>query len=282
MTSASVIADSSHKNSRITTFELEYPRFIHGEFMTHRLFSRNAASSRAIPIKKMQKQVWSEPAMPVAWGKNQSGMQADHDLGPVAKWFARKIWRLGGKLAVLTSKALSSTGLHKQLANRVLEPWQLMKVVVTATEFENFFWLRDHEDAQPEIAALAIVMQQAMTHSEPKALKVGEWHLPYDEENLFSLDERKVVSVSGCAQVSYRTLDLSRAKAKKICDMLVDGQRVHASPFEHQATPISQTGENPLKTKGVTHCDVDGNLWSGNFKGWIQHRQLIKGHVKNG
>jgi thymidylate synthase ThyX len=83
MISAKIIADSiseSEYGDRITTFELEYPRFIHGELMTHRLFSRNAASSRAIPINKMMDQVLTAPAMPVEWGLNKSGMQAEEML----------------------------------------------------------------------------------------------------------------------------------------------------------------------------------------------------------
>jgi len=280
---ATIIADSICDGSRLSTLELEYPRFIHSEFMTHRLLSRNAASSRAIPSKDLRKQVWRKPAMPVHFGQNQKGMQACKEVTPLRQALAIHIWKTGGKLAVMTSYLLSRCGLHKQLSNRVLEPWQMMKVVVSSTEWANFLWLRNHSDAQPEIALLAKELKFALGLSTPTELRKGEWHLPYVSESLrnkISLEDAKAISASCCAQVSYRTLDGSLDKAKRIANMLTSGSRIHASPFEHQATPIANTGLEQAKDAGVTHCDTNGFLWSANFKGWIQHRQLIKGHTK--
>jgi len=297
--SATIVADSiSEAGQRITTYELEYPRFIHSEFMTHRQFSRNAASSRAIPIAKVIEQVENNPAMPIHWGKNQSGMQAkeevDNPQGAVDDWgFASSV-------AVSEAKQLVARGLHKQIVNRILEPYQFIKVVCTATEYENFFYLRNHVDAQPEIAELAECMQRAREDSDSVILKPGEWHLPYIDlyrcpefgnvfysvgEDDLSIEDAIKISASMCAQVSYRKSDQSLEKAFMIHEQLVTMKPVHASPFEHQATPMardnvgSQLGKLERYENGFTHMDINGDFWSGNFRGWIQNRQLIKGHV---
>lgn len=306
MIKAKIIADSICAGSRITTFELEYPRFIHGELMTHRMFSRNAASSRAIPVDTMMKLIEDSPAKPVEWGMNQSGMQAKELHTSSAG--CERAWGVAAKDAVASAKALQTLGLHKQIVNRVLEPFQVMKTVVTATEYANWFYLRNHSDAQPEIHVLAEKMLEAFNSSTPVELLSGEWHLPYvginasgtgrigyhleDEEGnvtqMVHLEDALKISASCCAQVSYRKQDDSLEKALKIWEMLVGMKPVHASPFEHQATPMRnplqsrfpQEGyENGCMEEGITHMDVSGNVWSGNFKGWIQHRQLIKGHV---
>lgn len=296
---AKMILDSIYDENRISTLELDYPRFIHSEFMTHRLFSRNAASSRAIPAKAVRQQVWYSPALPNSWGKNQSGMQASSNLGKFRSWMASKLWCGLAKVACLFHFLLEKVGVHKQLTNRILEPWQMIKVVVTATEWDNFLWLRNHSAAQPEIHTLARKIQTALDSSVPQTLRVGQWHLPYHDpipgEGLSyrptktpSLAQGKAVSVSCCAQVSYRKLDDSLEKAERIAKMLTSGDRIHASPFEHQATPIDPNttiradvnDQTVYMPDGVTHIDANCDAWSGNFKGWIQHRQLIKGHVK--
>ncbi len=134
-----------------TTFELEYPRFIHSEFMTHRMFSRNAASSRAIPVAKTIEMVRSDPAMPVHWGKNQPGMQANEELQGNELAMVKGDWINSAEQASIVAERMSHYQAHKQIVNRILEPYVWMKVVVTATEWNNFWWLRDHKDAQPEI-----------------------------------------------------------------------------------------------------------------------------------
>lgn len=277
MITARIIADSiSEEKQRITTFELEYPRFIHSEFMTHRMLSRNAASSRAIPLWSMIKQVWNTPASPVHWGKNQSGMQAKEELTGIHLQSAKFFWNLSGKVACGFAALLGMVKTHKQIANRILEPWSHIKVVVTATEWDNFFHLRNHPDAQPEIHELAKKMWELYSTNTPKLLKKGEWHLPYldgyniqpDEDfvpfadNDICLSDAIKLSASLCAQVSYRKADESIKKALNIYKRLVESKPVHASPFEHQATPA--------KSRIVI---------SGNFRGWVQYRQTIDGHV---
>lgn len=297
--SAKIVADSiSPQGKRITSFELQYPRFIHSELMTHRVFSRNAMSSRAIPIEKMIEQVRTDHASPIHWGKNQSGMQAKQELIRPELNEVQGMWEDAANEAAYIAEKMSNNGLHKQVVNRILEPFQKMKTVLTATEFENFFWLRNHEDAQPEIKKLAEEMLTAMEDSKPIPLLPGEWHLPYYGEHgaLFGsfsdqeLTEAKAISASCCAQVSYRKLDDSLEKALKVYERLVESEPVHASPFEHQATPFeipncdyyTDAIWEALGQQGATHMDTEQNIWSGNFCGWAQHRQLIPNNVEKG
>lgn len=269
---AKMIQDSiSPSGVRIETMELEYPRFIHSEFMTHRVFSRNAASSRAIPVHVMMKQVWNNPAMPIHWGANQSGMQASGEVKYVK--LAKFAWRCAAKLAVIAAKGLAKVGLHKQIANRVLEPFQIMKTVVTATNWDNFYELRNHKDAQPEIQELAIQMLATKESSVPMNIRLNDWHVPYvsrsydsDGRIIYHTNGIKIttedalkISASCCAQVSYRKNDVSLAKALRIYDSLVNNKPVHASPFEHQARPM---------------FNKQGH--SGNFTGYVQHRKILE------
>lgn len=292
---AKIIAHSksSVNGKEIITMELEYPRFIHAEILTHRMFSRNAASSRAIPVSKMIEAVRSAPASPIHWGKNQPGMQAKEELDDWNKGLVEGYWEGASHHAARLAEDMNSAGAHKQVVNRILEPFQMMKTVLTATEFDNFFWLRNHEDAQPEIKRLAELMLEAMNNSDPIPLLPGEWHLPYYGEHgaLFGnfsdeeLEDALAISSSCCAQVSYRLLDDSIEKARMVYKRLVESSPVHASPFEHQATPVDYvhccdtTELNVIE--GATHIDREGNVWSGNFKSWIQHRQLIPDNVCN-
>lgn len=309
MISAKIIQDSiSEEGIRITTMELVYPRFIHSEFMTHRVFSRNAASSRAIPIEKMIETIENNPAKPIHWGKNQAGMQAKEELEEHKLWQAHQIWLSAAKDAIQHSRNMANLGVHKQITNRITEPYQWMKVVVTATDWENFFWLRDHADAQPEIAELAKQMKKAMDESEPFLLYEGEWHVPYvtrdridknimyttvsnmGEDGLsftiakLTVEQAKMISASCCAQVSYRKADDSLEKAKTVFDRLINSEPVHASPVEHQATPLIAT-PYPLEgcnvQKRITTDGVDRyEYYSNNFKGWIQYRALIPNNSK--
>ena len=306
--SAKIIALSiSPSGQMIATWELEYQRFIHGEFMTHRLFSRNAASSRAIPVATIIKQVRDNPAMPIHWGVNEPGMQASNVLSDALTGSAKFLWKRAAKFAAGVAEALVKVGLHKQATNRILEPFQTMKTVMTATCMDNFFWLRNHPDAQPEIRELARLMWEALQNSTPNKLNPGDWHVPYYNDGVWqhshtlevypeikvdkfghSLANALAISSSCCAQVSYRKLDDTLEKAQMVYKRLVDSEPVHASPFEHQATPMANEAftcwccdgpQEAMSQKGVTHIDKDFNVWSGNFIGWIQHRQLIPNNV---
>lgn len=287
-----VAASTNAADDRINaiySYELEYPRFIHSELMTHRLFSRNAMSSRAVPIKKMIEQVRDNPAMPVHWGQNQPGMQAKSALSKWRQRAAERLWRIAARHAAHVATVLDRVGAHKQIVNRILEPFQRMKTVVTATEWNNFFWLRCHADAQPEILELAKLMQQAHQEVTPDLVHLGGWHLPYIDQrdgkyftwdgDEIGLETAKKVSSSCCAQVSYRLLNTTVEKAVDIYNRLAAAVPVHASPFEHIATPIDPT-LGLLETDIATHQDRAGILWSGNLRGWGQYRQVIDQHVK--
>lgn len=294
--SATVIADSIANGVRLTTLELYYPRFIHAEFLTHRQFSRNASSSRAIPVKRMLEQVENNPAMPIHWGKNQPGMQAREECNEaldLRDWddlrdepTREEAWREAAHAAHRVSLEFSRVGYHKQIANRLTEPFQFIKVVVTAAEYDNFFALRLHEASQPEIHELARVMKGAMCQSEPEERSVGEHHLPYIKDgewhkydwNPFTSTDAIKCSVARCARVSYNNHDGSNCDVEsdiRLYDQLLEAG--HMSPFEHVASPMRMTQEDG-RTKwdnGTTHCDGDGSLWSGNFRGFIQHRQTL-------
>lgn len=283
---ARVVADSLAPNgSRITTFELEYPRLILSEINTHRQLSRNTASSRAIPVAKMIELIRNDKeGVIVHWGKNQSGMQADGELEGEQRQNVQDAWNVAKDIACDLAEYMYSQGAHKQVVNRILEPFQTVKTIATATEWGNFFWLRCHEDAQPEIQELARKMYAARAASTPINLEVGHWHTPYFEQGYWTPDSKYdretalKVSSSCCAQVSYRKRDDSIEKAQQLYDRLVGASRKHSSAFEHCASPMNgQIGQ-----VGVTHKDIHGNLWSGNFKGWVQYRQLIWGHTLNG
>lgn len=269
---AKVIEDSIAENGvRLTTLQLCYPRFIHAEFMTHRVFSRNASSSRAIPVAKMIEQVRNDPAMPIHWGKNQAGMQANEELAPMAQDSARQLWMQAARDAASVAQVMADVGLHKQVANRILEPYQYMHVIVTATEWENFFELRNHPDAQPEIHALAKVMHFALAESRPVQRQENEWHLPYvtrAERVAFNndLDLLLKLSAARCARVSYLTHDGQTPSVEKdvaLYDRLVGSKPLHASPIEHQATPLPEA-----------------DMWSGNFRGWLQNRKIVENAIE--
>lgn len=246
---ATVIADSIADGCpRLTTLQLRYPRFIHSEFNTHRAFSRNASSSRAIPVERLIQDVLDDPAMPIHWGANKPGMQAGDELesGHVE-------WLLASDSAIHHARRMARMGYHKQIVNRILEPFAHINVLCTATEdaYAHFFALRDHPDAQPEIAALARAMREAMEGSTPDHKARDEWHLPYcyaedaidcDDD----LDTLMKISAARCASVSYKTVDgkpMTVDKALQIYDKLAGSDPIHASPFEHIARPAPEGGK---------------------------------------
>lgn len=272
-----IIADSlSHSGERITTFELTYPRFIHSEVMTHRIYARNASSSRAIPIQKMIQMILDDPAMPVRWGKNGKGMQDHGEMSPDGVEKAKSIWLAARDSAVMHAREYTSLEEqpHKQIVNRILEPYAHIRVVFTGTNYSNFFGLRRHEDADPTIYALADSMWENFSKSEPKLLGAGEWHLPYiEQEELdnYPIDVLLKISAARCARVSYRTRDEQVFDLQKDLNLFIDlleSEPLHASPAEHQATPDYEK---------YVDC---GFVWSqkekhGPFTGWIQQRKLL-------
>lgn len=292
--SAKIIADSvSPQGIRLTTLQLRYPKFIHGEFMTHRVFSRNASSSRAIPVERLIRDVIDDPVYPSFWGKNMPGMQANEEHGapvymlsnPDANPYERQeAWNVARENAVQMARRFAKAGYHKQIVNRLLEPFCHINVVVTATEWSNFFALRRHKDAQPEMRLLADAIYDAMHNSRTVVLEPGQWHLPYVNEAVLSYpggeSDAIKVSVARCARVSYLTQDGKTPSVEddlELYDRLVGAVPLHASPCEHQATPdeiikghIGPYGEYRVDRWNRPHLH-------GNFKGWIQYRKTLPG-----
>lgn len=307
---------SEYTGTVMWTLEIEYPRFILAELNTHCMLEKNSSSSRAVPVAFQSQLLLDNPAMPVYWGKNQSGMTAKEELNDLEKEAAKGVWLQALKDALSAGNVLSDKAglnVHKQITNRITEFGQRMRTVISGTEWANFFWLRNHPDAQPEFQELARVMLEAMQRVTPKKLKAWEWHVPYvervwnysladDQENLLyfvpgtmqqlSLEEALKVSVSCCAQTSYRKQDDSLEKAEEVFKRLNIGsstQPAHASPCTHQAKPIAyfngiddyEQGLQPENwEEGITHMTRDKRLWSGKLKDFIQYRKLIPNEAK--
>jgi thymidylate synthase ThyX len=262
--------------------EVTFPRIVLAEFNTHRVFSRNSASSRAIPVEKILKRVAEDPFVPDYWGKNQKGMQADQELNAEEQHDAAFAWNCAKERAADWSKTLLDLGVHKQITNRLLEPFLWHTVIVTATEWENFFALRAHPSAQPEIRKIAELMRAAQAKSNPTPLGYGEWHRPLIDPETWEKYRNtrqgddwlfwNKVSAARCARVSYLTHDGVRdvnADVQLHDRLAASG---HMSPFEHVARPLLPQ-ELSLYRRGM---DGQSIPFCGNFKGWLQYRKTFK------
>lgn len=288
--SAQTILRSRHASAPdkvLSTLLLRYPRFIHSELMTHRVFSRNAASSRAIPVNKIIDDILADTAMPIHWGKNQKGMQADEecdapvwiDFGHAAVQASRQeAWIEARNDVILVARAYAAAGYHKQVINRLLEPFMHITTLVSATEWDNFLELRDHEDAEPHIRMLAKEIRACLEDdSAVQILDPGEWHLPFASgDSPFVIGHRIKLSVACCASTSYKTVDgfdMTPERAEAIFDKLVSSRPVHASPCEHVAM-ADAIKSGASRGKGKRVWDTAGK--HGNFDGFVQFRHLLE------
>lgn len=296
--SAKIILDSVSVETgvRLTTFEVNVHRFLVAQINTHRMFSRNSSSTRAININSaVDRLLQNEPAKPVFYGKEKAGMKADESISDKKIKLVDMVIKAGMYLNIGLVKCLSSLGLHKQIAGRYLEPFLMTKMVITATEFENFFQLRTHKAAQPEIKELADLMKAEYEKSVPKILVEGEYHAPYVghitremlKETDMTKDELLKISASCIAQVSFRNLDTSIEKAIRLTNILLASRPPHASPFESIAMVVKVPTNYPVPSNMVmkpeypmTHVDVNGDYWSGNLKGWAQYRKILTKETK--
>jgi thymidylate synthase ThyX len=275
--SAQIVADSvSPQGIRLSTLSLKYPRWIHAEFMTHRMFSRNASSSRAVPSKRLGA---LGREYPLYWGANIPGMQAGTLLSDEQTAKAKAVWDRMADACAAGVTELAEIGLHKQWANRPLEWFTSISVLVSATAFDNFFGVRWHPDAQPEIQELARQMFSALQSSTPREREPDQWHLPFvsaDEEQALGLDTARRCSAARCARVSYLNHDGTAPNVAKDLDTFAKlagdpngpPQPLHASPMEHQATPDRLRDPD------------DPDSWQnpaqhGNFHGWRQYRKML-------
>jgi thymidylate synthase ThyX len=270
---AKIIEDSmSLYNKRLTTFEISFPKALLAEFNTHRVFSRSFSSSRAIPTSKMNTM---DTFYPIRWGANQAGMSAkDEDLSPEKQEQAHKIWSDTVEYCKRASEKLSELGLHKQWTNRCNDWHTMAKGIVTATEYDNFFELRCHRDAQPEIQDLAIKMKSLYESNTPKLLKYGEWHLPYiteAERNDSNLKENSIlqkICAARCCRVSYNKHNGESPNVVEdiiLFDKLAGSVPKHYSPLEHAATPDVFNEYDYVWLNPSLH---------GNFVGWNQFRRF--------
>lgn len=266
--SVRVIADSiSPFGCRLTTVEKRYARIIHSEELTHKMFSRNSASSRAIPAAKMISSVDEDPFVPTWWGKNEPGMQAYAEVED--KQAAIDWWLEGKRLMVEHARRGLAMGLHKQIVNRIIEPFIWITVISSFTDAANYLALRDHHAAEPHIQINAKLLKEALNNSIPRSLAVGEWHIPYitseefyqtTAQNLgWGIDDLIKISVGRCARVSYLTHNGMRDPLEdiKLHDKLLVSEPLHASPAEHQAI-----------------CMGDDKYYA-NFRGWKQYRKTL-------
>ncbi len=301
--SAKILQDSYSPNGhRLTTFEITLPRLVLSELNTHKSLSKNSASSRAIPVEKQLKRVMENPFIPIYWGKNQKGMQADEELTLADQATSEKEWLLARDAAVKQAELLLKIGVHKQITNRLLEPFMWHTVIITGTEWPNFFALRAHKDAQPEIRKPALMMQTLFDDSIPDHLDYNVWHMPllFDKQELLasgtSESDLKLISVGRCARVSYLTHDGKRNPSADIelYQRLREGG--HMSPTEHVARPMTpeelelfriteavtpkgkiysrKTIEELMKS-GLEILSSRTTHFVGNLNGWFQLRKEL-------
>jgi hypothetical protein len=304
---ASRHAVSGHTLHAVLT---RYPRFIHAELMTHRVFSRNAASSRAIPVWKLIRDVLADPAVPIQWGSNKPGMQAGAEVAPWKRWIAKRLWLTGMYVAVALVALLHLLGLHKQICNRLLEPWSHITVLISGTQWSNFLHLRVHKDAEPHMQVLAREIQKALDGASVQVLQPGEWHLPFastdaDDEQIFDAQEmandtreiypdvmRKYklrLSVARCASTSYKTVDgfdMTLERAVALHDKLVAQDPLHASPCEHVAqadgwgSVANSAAHNGSYNLAALTPKWDHPDQHGNFTGFRQYRKMLPGECR--
>lgn len=308
-----ILASSTALSPNIYTIRGRLPRCIWPEVLTHRVFGRNGRSSRAVPVKRMLEEIRTIPFTPWHWGKNQKGMQAfeeqntpvelddvlfnakDQELEWVSQTMSNQdAWLSARDSAVEHAEAFMKAGYHKQIVNRLLEPFMWIDVVMTATDWHNFAWLRQHEDAEPHLQDWARLLSEAIYSCDIQELSDGDWHLPYityeDRTAVQSIAAvyaeqisiLRKISAARCARVSYKLFDGSNPSIEEDLDLyqkLVGNSRIHASPMEHQATP----DERKILYYSKIHADMGClETWKrpelhGNLTGWIQHRKLIPG-----
>lgn len=263
---AKIICDSlnpKYPDCRLTTFVCTYPRIILAELNTHRMCSKSTASSRAIPIRKQIEKVKLRPFIPSWIGANQSGMQAQKEVDLETQDQFKQNWLMLSGSACIVAGHLDDIGIHKQISNRLLEPWGYVTSIITATDWSNFFALRAHPNAQPEFMVLAYRMLEAYLESEPL---VREDHIPFGDqmEPGLSLEDKRMVACARCARISYETHDGKRDHEEDLRlakRLIADG---HMSPFEH-----------------VARANPHSDCYTGNFRGWIQERKKIQGENRN-
>lgn len=306
---AKVVLASKPTNGALplVTMHLHYPDIIHGEVMTHRVFSRNARSMRAVPVQTMLKEVRENPFVPWHWGKNQKGMQAAEECNSPVRFGYETIttgigqfedlvdvsreeaWLRAANLAADAAEAFADAGYHKQVANRLIAPFTWKHTLISSTSWANFLHLRDHEDAEPHFHDLAGLVREALAGAEYQKLAPGQWHLPYITEAdydaaLTAPDELgtdpgirllQKLSVARSARISYAPFDGDASIERELerYNLLVGSEPLHASPTEHQAQPDEVENVTADGTREYFNEHLSGNF----APGWIQYRKTLIG-----
>lgn len=290
------IADSiSAHGSRITTLRATYHRYIHAEMLRHRVFSSSVASSRAIPIAKNSADIKENMAVPIHWGAKQKGMQADEECEQPIMIQNRPMereqaWRLAASGALAIAQAYESAGYHKQIINRLTEPFKMLTHVITTTEWENFLELRLDSHAQYEIQEVAKGVKYCLENSEPVELSEYDWHLPFltedDRAHVLEAKDRMLISAARCARTSYFLHGTKRVPSMQddltlSRDVLIPSR--HLSPFEHVACPESsnlrslrKAIQNNINKEGDISIQKKYNSlnYYDNFRRWTSYRYL--------
>lgn len=266
--SAKIVCDSTnHLNTRLTTIQVRVPKWLLQEINTHRVFSRSYNSARAIPSKIMRRDADFAPPI---WIANQPGMSGNTEMRGLKLSIAMATWQALTATVKTGHWILELCGLHKQYANRWLEPIVWVDGVITSTDWGNFLKLRNHRSAQPEIRSLASQIENLLATKEPIFLNEGDWHLPYiDCEDLMDhpIEDLRLISAGRCARVSYGFKDGKDSDGDlKRADKLLNSVPAHVSPCEHIAMAPFSHGEK-IEFK------------SGNFRNWVQFRQIIDSEV---
>lgn len=239
----------------------EQHNFFANDIVVHNCFSLSVRSSRATPVDTLIAEISNSPWGPCEWGKNQKGMVAEKVINQEEALTALKyIWYHAAKGNCGVAKSLADAGVHKQIVNRLLEPFSCTHMVLSGTEWDNFYKLRCAKDAQPEMRALALKMKKVQEDSEPEELEYNQWHLPYiteEDKEKYSIRELCKISAARCARVSYKLYDGSTDVEKDLELFNKLSSLSHYSPLEHQATPTEPRF-----------------YLSSNFKGWNQFRQI--------
>lgn len=295
-----VLADSlAPCGKRLTTMEWKYPRSIHSEIMTHRMLSKNSASSRAIPTEKLIQMVLDDPFIPEYIGANKSGMQAGEELSDHLKASARELWLMGRDSAVGTAKALLAMGVHKQVVNRIIEPWMWITIIVSATEWDNVWGLRCHPMAEPHFQKLAYMARDAMAASTPKELREGAWHLPlvHEEDGLaigrFAAEraipgeaERVALGLYGdrilsadqkvrlITEMERATIKISVGRCARVSFLTHEGKREIEKDIELHDRLVVQEPLHASPAEHVAQALAEPTR-SGNYIGWLQYRKTL-------
>ena len=283
--------NTNNPESEVITMNLCFGLIVLGELTRHRTVTFSVKSNRAISGRRMRREVLDDPYVPLFLGKDKKGMVSDEEIK--YKGLGVALWRGSRYLACgvhfIADKLLRG---HKEWVNRLLNPWQFVSLTMTATELDNLYNLRLHRAAQRDIQEVVRCAYEAHKSSVPKPVSYRNYHLPYvqdREKDGYSLSECIEMSTARCARSSYNNHDKSDCTYEKdrvLCNSLVSDKPMHSSPIEHPCKPMrkikASTSDDYLPSnweKGVTHIDKDGNYWSGNFKGFIQQRQLLKDNV---